>query len=310
MSKNKNQFTDKLITILTFLSAFAIILLAGGIFLTLMYESLPAIKKFGVFSFLTSTNWDTINEEFGAGSGIFGTIVTTTLALIFATPVSLGIAIFVTEIAPNSLRNFIALSIELLAAIPSIIYGMWGLYTLSPLMAKYIEPSLQNSFGKIPLIGIVFSGTPLGIDILTAAMVLGVMIIPFSSSIARDSFLLTPNVVKESSYALGATKWEMITDVVIPYSKSGVIGGIFLSLGRALGETMALAFVLGNKHKIPSSLLDAADTITVTLANEFAEAHGEIYLSSLFFLALILFFISFTILALSKTILRISRRKF
>lgn len=309
MSGNKDQLTDKAVSVVTLLAALTVILLAAGIFFTLLKEALPAIKKFGVFGFIFSANWDPVNEDFRAGSAIFGTLITTSLALLIAAPASIGIAVFVTEIAPDRLKNLIGLSIELLAAIPSIIYGMWGLYTLSPIMSKTVEPMLQNSFGRIPFLGFLFSGTPLGIDILTASLILSIMIIPFSASIARDSFLLTPSVVKESSYALGATKWEMAVDVVMPYAKSGVIGGIFLSLGRALGETMALAFVLGNKHKIPTSLFDAADTITVTLANEFAEAQGEIYLSSLFFLALILFFMSFTILAAAKILLKMSQRK-
>lgn len=309
-NRRRGELADKILTSLTAISSFVIIFITLGIFIVLIKESIPAIKKFGVIDFIFSVEWDPVHEVFGAGTAIFGTLVTTSLALVIATPVSIGVAIFVTEIAPDKVKNLIGLAIELLAAIPSIIYGMWGLYTLSPIMAKIVEPALQNSIGQLPLIGHIFSGTPLGIDIFTSSVVLSIMIIPFSASIARDSFLLTPSVVKESSYALGATKWEMIVDVILPYSKSGVMGGIFLSLGRALGETMALAFVLGNKHKIPTSLLDAADTITVTLANEFAEASGELYLSSLFYLALILFFMSFVILAIAKSVLRFSQRRY
>ena len=215
-----------------------------------------------------------------------------------------------TEIAPNFLKGPIGGAIELLAAIPSIIYGMWGLFTLAPIMSKYIEPALQNTLGKLPVLEILFKGTPLGIDIFTASIILSIMIIPFTASISRDAFNLTPNVVKESAYAIGATKWEVVKNVVLPYSKLGVFGGAALSLGRALGETMAVAFVLGNNHKIATSLLDAASTITVTLANEFAEADSDIYLSSLYYLALVLFVLSFAILAIAKFFLLKAEKRY
>jgi phosphate transport system permease protein len=227
-----------------------------------------------------------------------------------AIPIAIGIAIFVTEIAPGFLKGPIGIAIELLAAIPSIIYGMWGLFTLAPIMANHIEPALQNSIGKIPGVGILFEGTPMGIDLLTASVILSIMIIPFTASISRDAFNLTPSVIKESAYAIGATKWEVVKNVVIPYSKLGVFGGIILSLGRAIGETMAVAFVLGNKHQITSSLLDAAATITVTLANEFTEADTDLYLSSLFYLALILFILSFVTLFIAKFFLLRAERKY
>ncbi|OGQ35380.1 MAG: phosphate ABC transporter permease subunit PstC, partial [Deltaproteobacteria bacterium RIFCSPLOWO2_01_FULL_42_9] len=204
----------------------------------------------------------------------------------------------------------ISVAIELLAAIPSIIYGMWGLFTLAPIMAKYVEPALQNSIGRVPVAGILFHGTAMGIDLLTASIILSIMIIPFTASISRDAFNLTPAVVKESAYALGATKWEVVKSVVLPYSKLGVFGGIILSLGRALGETMAVAFVLGNNHQITSSLLDAAATITVTLANEFTEADNDLYLSSLFYLALLLFVLSFITLAAAKFFLLKAERRY
>jgi phosphate transport system permease protein len=227
-----------------------------------------------------------------------------------AIPAAVGIAIFITEIAPNFLKGPIGVAVELLAAIPSIIYGMWGLFTLAPIMSKYIEPALQKSFGKLPLLGMLFQGTPMGIDIFTASVILSIMIIPFTASISRDAFNLTPAVVKESAYAIGATKWEVIKNIVLPYSKLGVFGGIALSLGRALGETMAVAFVLGNKHEITTSLFDAAATITVTLANEFTEADSDIYLSSLFYLALALFVLSFIILAVAKFFLLKAERRY
>lgn len=271
-----------------------------GILYILIAESSPAIKKFGIIEFITSTDWNPVKESFGAATNIYGTIVTTILSLTLALPVALGIAIFVTEISPNILKGPVGIAIELLAAIPSIIYGMWGLFTLSPIMSNYIEPFLKKMTAGIPFVEILFVGTPMGIDILTAAVILSIMIIPFTASISRDAFNLTPVVVKESAYALGATKWEVIKNIVIPYSKLGVFGGIVLSLGRALGETMAVAFVLGNNHKIATSFFDAAATITVTLANEFAEADNDVYLSSLFYLALILFVMSFVILAIAK----------
>ena len=250
-----------------------------------------------------------MTESFGAATTLFGTAVTTALSLVIAIPTALGIAIFVTEIAPDFMKGPIGGAIELLAAIPSIIYGMWGLFTLAPLMSTYIEPALQASIGRLPVVGALFQGTPMGIDLFTASVILAIMIIPFTASISRDAFNLTPSIVKESAYAVGATKWEVMKNVVIPYSRLGIFGGVALSFGRALGETMALAFVLGNNHQITSSLFDAAATITVTLANEFTEATTKIYLSSLFYLALLLFILSFIILAGAKMFLVRSRKK-
>lgn len=276
----------------------------------LFSESSLAIKKFGVFHFIFSTDWNAVKGSFGAATNLFGTAVTTGLSLLMAIPVAIGVAIFVTEISPNFLKGPISVAIELLAAIPSIIYGMWGLFTLAPIMSQYIEPALQNSIGRIPIAGVLFHGTAMGIDLLTASVILSIMIIPFTSSISRDAFNLTPAVVKESAYALGATKWEVVKSVVIPHSRLGVFGGIILSLGRALGETMAVAFVLGNNHQITSSLLDAAATITVTLANEFTEADNDLYLSSLFYLALLLFVLSFITLAIAKFFLLKAERRY
>jgi phosphate transport system permease protein len=292
------------------MASFTVIVLIVGILYVLISESSLAIHKFGVAKFLTSTDWDPVKESFGAATNIFGTVVTTALSLLFAIPVAIGIAIFITEIAPKFIKGPVGIGIELLAAIPSIIYGMWGLFALSPIMSNYVEPFLKRITAHIPLVSVLFQGTPLGIDILTASVILSIMIIPFTASISRDAFNLTPEVVKESAYALGATKWEVVKNVVIPYSKLGVFGGVVLSLGRALGETMAVAFVLGNNHKITSSLLDAAATITVTLANEFAEADKDIYLSSLFYLALVLFVLSFITLAVAKFLLLRAERKY
>lgn len=306
----KKNPVDLVFSTITAIAASTVIILILGIFYVLVLESSPALKKFGIIEFLTSTDWNPVTESFGALTNIYGTVITTLLAMAFAMPVAIGIAIFVTEIAPDFLKGPIGIAIELLAAIPSIIYGMWGLFTLSPIMSTHVEPFLQKATSGIPLVSILFEGTPMGIDILTASVILSIMIIPFTASIARDSFQLTPAVVKESAYAIGATKWEVVKNVVLPYSKLGVFGGVVLSLGRALGETMAIAFVLGNNHRITTSLLDAAATITVTLANEFAEADNDIYLSSLFYLALLLFVMSFVTLAIAKIFLLKAERKY
>ena len=304
------NIADLLFSGLTGIAAFTVIVLILGVLATLLWESWPAIRRFGFFDFLFTVQWDPVKQVFGAASTVYGTMVTTLLALLIAIPTAVGIAIFVTEIAPNFLKGPIGAAIELLAAIPSIIYGMWGLFTLAPLMAKYIEPFLKRTLGTIPVLEVLFRGTPMGIDLLTASVILAIMIIPFTASISRDAFNLTPPVVKESAYAMGATRWEVVKDVVLPYSKLGVFGGMALSLGRALGETMAVAFVLGNSHKIATSLFDAASTITVTLANEFAEADSDLYLSSLYYLALVLFGLSFITLATAKIFLLRAEKKY
>ena len=307
--KRKNP-VDLIFSSITGLASVTVIIFIIGIVYVLMSESSLAIEKFGILKFLSSTEWNPVKEDFGALTNIYGTVLTTFLSLLFAIPVAIGIAIFVTEIAPDFLKGPIGIAIELLAAIPSIIYGMWGLFTLSPIMSNHIEPFLKKVTAGIPLVNILFQGTPMGIDILTASVILSIMIIPFTASISRDSFNLTPSVVKESAYAIGATQWEVVKNVVLPYSKLGVFGGVVLSLGRALGETMAVAFVLGNNHRITTSLLDAAATITVTLANEFAEADNDVYLSSLFYLALVLFVMSFITLAIAKFFLLKAERKY
>ncbi len=306
----KKNPIDFLFGTLTGIASLSVVVLIGGIFVALLIESIPAIERFGIIRFITTVDWDPVAEVFGAASTLYGTAVTTVLSLLFAIPVAIGIAIFITEISPNFLKGPIGTAIELLAAIPSIIYGMWGLFTLAPIMEEYIEPFLQSSLGRVPLLGILFQGTPMGIDLFTASVILSIMIIPFTASVARDSFNLTPSIVKESAYAVGATRWEVVKDVVLPYSKLGVFGGVVLSLGRALGETMAVAFVLGNNHQITSSLFDAAATITVSLANEFTEADTDIYLSSLYYLALLLFVMSFVTLAIAKLFLLRAERRY
>ncbi len=298
--KRKLPISDIIFGIISFSASFLVLTLIFSTILVLYNESSLAIHRFGILNFIFTENWDPVNEIFGAAAPLYGTFVTTVLSLLFAIPVALGIAIFLTEVSPHFLKTPIGIAIEMLAAIPSIIYGMWGLFTLAPIMAEYVEPALQKTLGQIPLIGKLFEGEPQGIDLFTASVVLSIMIIPFIASIARDSLNLTPNIMKESAYALGATKWDVVKDIMIPYAKLGIYGGIVLALGRALGETMAVAFVLGNNHQITLSLFEAAATITVTLANEFTEADTDIYLSSLFYLALILFVLSFVILAVAK----------
>ena len=282
--------------------ASSVLVLCAAIIWVLVQESLPAIRKFG-FSFLVRSEWNPVLEQFGGAGALLGTLIVTLIALLIAIPVSLGIAIFVTEVAPKFMRGVVGGAVELLAAIPSVIYGMWGLFTLAPLMGTYIEPFLQQTLGRIPVLSQAFSGVPRGIDVLTAGVVLSIMIVPFIASVARDAFNLTPVVVRESAYATGATQWEVVRDITLPYSRYGVLGGIVLAMGRAIGETMAVAFVLGNRHEIPKSLFDAATTITVTLANEFSEADKDMYYSSLFYLALTLFVASFLVLAFSRYML-------
>ncbi|WP_293444511.1 phosphate ABC transporter permease subunit PstC [Persephonella sp.] len=299
----KLPLKDIFFGIISFSASFLVLTLIFSVIVVLYKESSLAIHKFGIINFIFTEEWDPVKQVFGAAAPLFGTVVTTILSLTLAIPVALGIAIFLSEVSPHILKTPVGIAIEMLAAIPSIIYGMWGLFTLAPIMSEYIEPAIQKTLGQIPLIGKIFEGTPQGIDLFTASVVLSIMIIPFIASISRDSLNLTPDLMKESAYALGATKWDVVKDVMIPYAKLGIYGGIVLALGRALGETMAVAFVLGNRHEITTSLFDAAATITVTLANEFTEADSDIYLSSLFYLALILFVLSFIILAVAKLFL-------
>ncbi|RKQ63200.1 phosphate ABC transporter membrane protein 1 (PhoT family) [Thermovibrio guaymasensis] len=282
------------------LSALIVVFILVSLFIVLYKESSLAVSTFGVWKFITSTVWNPPMEKFGGAPAIFGTIVSTVISIAIAVPVAIGIAIFLTEIAPHFLRTPVGVAIELLAAIPSIIYGMWGLFFFAPFMRDKVQPVIHATLGKLPVIGQWFSGYTPGIGLLTASIVLSIMILPFTAAISRDSFNMVPDILKESAYALGATKWDVMKDVVIPYAKLGVIGGIILSLGRALGETMAVTFVMGNQPVIPKSLLEPATSITVTLANEFTEADTDLYLSSLFYLALILFVMSFIVIVIGK----------
>jgi phosphate transport system permease protein len=282
--------------------ALLVLMLLAGIILSLVLGSIPALNAYG-FGFLVSAEWNPVTEKFGALVPIVGTLVTSLIALLIGIPVSFGIALFLTELSPPWLRRPLGTAIELLAAIPSIIYGMWGLFVFAPVFGDHVEPLLSSTLGTLPVVGALFRGVPTGIGILTAGIILAIMVIPFIASVMRDVFEIVPAVLKESSYALGSTTWEVVWRVVLPYTKVGVVGGVMLGLGRALGETMAVTFVIGNAHKLSASLLAPGSSIASALANEFTEAVGDLYLSSLIELGLILFLITFVILALSKLLL-------
>ena len=273
-----------------------------GILISLFTGALPAIEKFGL-GFLSSSEWNPVTEDFGALVAIFGTLVTSAIALIIAVPVSFGIALFITQLAPPWLKRPIGTAIELLAAIPSIIYGMWGLFVFAPFFADHVQPWVYDHIGGWPLLGSLFQGPPMGIGMFTAGLILAIMVLPFIAAVMRDVFEVVPRVLKESAYGLGATTWEVVWNIVLPYTKVGVVGGIMLGLGRALGETMAVTFVIGNAHEINASLFMPGNTIASALANEFTEAVGQMYTSSLIYLGLILFLITFIVLALAKVLL-------
>ena len=277
--------------------------LLAGILASLIFGAWPAIKEYGL-GFLTSTVWDPVKNEYGGLVMIYGTLATSLIALVIAVPVSFGIALFLTELSPAWLKRPLGTAIELLAAVPSIVYGMWGLLVFGPILSTYVQQPLQSAFGGVPYLGALFSGPPVGIGILSAGIILAIMIIPFIASVMRDVFEVTPVLLKESAYALGSTTWEVVSRVVLPYTKAGVVGGIMLGLGRALGETMAITFVIGNFNQLDSlSLFQAANSITSALANEFAEAAEGLHQAALIYLGLVLFFITFVVLALSKLML-------
>ncbi len=292
---------DWLFEMSTMLFAFLVLASLVGIIASLVWGSLPSIHKFG-FSFITSGEWNPVTEEFGAKNAIYGTLMTSAIALMIGVPVSFGIALFLTELSPSWLKRPLGTAIELLAGIPSIIYGMWGLFVFAPWFADNIQPWLIDHLTQVPVIGFLFDGAPIGIGIFTAGLILSIMVIPFITAVMRDVFETVPTLLKESAYGLGCTTWEVVWNVVLPYTKNGVIGGIMLGLGRALGETMAITFVIGNAHDF-SSLFMPGNSIASALANEFTEAHGDIYTSALIQLGLILFFITFLVLALSKLLL-------
>lgn len=290
---------DKAFKTLTLLNAWLVLILLAGIIVSLFFGSQTTWQKEG-FGFLTKEQWDTAAGNFGALGPVAGTLITSGIALLLALPVSIGIAMFLTELAPMWLRRPLGTAIELLAAIPSIIYGMWGLFVIAPLFIKYVQPFLAITLGNLPVIGKLFSGTQLGVGVLTAGVVLAIMIVPFITAVLRDVFSLVPPMLKESAYGLGATTWEVVRNVVIPYTKIGMVGGVMLGLGRALGETMAVTFVIGNAHGLNLSLFAPGNSIASTLANEFNEASSDEHRSALLALALVLFLITTIVLAFAK----------
>jgi phosphate transport system permease protein len=308
MPAARTALVDKLFRSGTMLSAAIVFAAVAGTLLALFLGALPALQKFGP-GFLHSTAWNPVTENFGALVAIFGTLVSSAIAMIIAVPLSFGIALFITELAPRWLKRPIGTAIELLAAIPSIIYGMWGLFIFAPIFADHVQPWITDHFADWPLIGPLFDGPPMGIGMFTAGLILAIMIMPFITAVMRDVFEIVPSVLKESAYGLGATTSEVVVKVVLPYTKVGVLGGIMLGLGRALGETMAVTFVIGNAHRIHASLFMPGTTISATLANEFTEAVGEIYTSSLLALGLILFLITFVVLALAQLLLLRTRTR-
>lgn len=301
-TKRQPKTGDFLFRLLTMSMAYLVLALLGGAALSMLWGGRLAFQTFGI-DFLVGTDWDAVARKFAAFVPIYGTIVSATIAIVIAVPVSLGIAIFLSEVAPKWLRAPVSTAIELLAAIPSIIYGMWGLFVFVPIMGKYVEPFLHRYLGGIPVIGKLFQGPPIGIGMLTAGIILGIMIIPFITAVMRDVFLQVPQVLKESALALGATTWEVMRAVVLPYTRTAVVGAVFLGLGRALGETMAVTFVLGNAHDLNFSLLMPGNSIAAAIANEFTEADSEIYLSSLIALGFLLFVVTFITLVIAKLLL-------
>ena len=296
------QLGDAIYRHLTRTAAITVLVILGGIIISLVDGSWLALRTFGL-NFLAVDTWNPVTEKFGAIAPIYGTLVTSFVAMLIAVPVGLFIALFLTELCPMWLRRPIGIAIELLAGIPSIIYGIWGLFVFAPFLQQYVQPFLINVFGEIPVLSTLFAGPPYGIGILTAGLILAIMVLPFITSISRDVFTAVPPVLKEAAYGLGCTTWEVVRYVVLPYARVGVIGGVMLGLGRALGETMAVTFVIGNAHRISGSLLAPGTTISATIANEFTEAVGDLYTSALIALGLILFVITFIVLAAARYML-------
>jgi phosphate transport system permease protein len=302
------QLGDAAFRHLTRAAAFAVLIILSGVIVSLVLGAWPALSQFG-FGFLVSERWNPVTENFGALAPIYGTLVTSFIAMLIAVPVGLLIAMFLTELCPQWLRRPIGIAIELLAGIPSIIYGIWGLFIFAPFLQETLQPALINTLGELPILSALFEGPPYGIGVLTAGLILAIMVLPFITSISRDVFEAVPTVLKEAAYGVGCTTWEVVRYVVLPYARVGVIGGIMLGLGRALGETMAVTFVIGNAHKVHASVLAPGTTISATIANEFTEAVGDLYTSSLIALGLILFVITFIVLSAARLMLaRINRR--
>jgi phosphate transport system permease protein len=308
LPSRRHRYADNVFRGVTrFFTVFVLLILAG-IIVTLFSGSLPALREFGARFFITA-EWNPVTDIYGGLVPIVGTLVTSLIAMAIAVPISFGIAVFLTHIAPPWLRRPLGVTIELLAAVPSIIYGMWGLFVLAPFLAADVYPWINDNLGQWPVIGQFFQGPPMGIGILTAGLILAIMVIPFISAVMRDVFQVVPVLLKESAFGLGSTTWEVVWHVVLPYTRVGVIGGVLLGLGRALGETMAVTFVIGNAHRLSASLLMPGNTISAALANEFTEAVGELYLSSLILLGMTLFGITFIVLSLSKLVLlRLEKR--
>ncbi|HWN50936.1 MAG TPA: phosphate ABC transporter permease subunit PstC [Xanthobacteraceae bacterium] len=308
MTLGRLRLGDMLFHHSTRAAAILVLIILSGVIIALIQGSLPALQAFG-FNFLIEERWNPVTERFGALAPIYGTLVTSLIAMLIAVPLGLLIALFLTELCPPWLRRPIGIAIELLAGIPSIIYGIWGLFVFAPFLQRTLQPFLIDIFGSIPVLSSVFEGPPYGIGMLTAGLILAVMVLPFVASISRDVFEAVPPVLKEAAYGVGCTTWEVVRNVVLPYARVGVIGGVMLGLGRALGETMAVTFVIGNAHRISASILAPGTTISATIANEFTEAVGDIYTSALIALGLILFAITFIVLAAARLMLmRIERR--
>jgi phosphate transport system permease protein len=296
------RLTDKLFHGVTRGAALAVLALLGGVIVALVIGAAPALGTFGI-GFLFDQSWNPVTEKFGALAPIYGTLVTSAVAMLIAVPIGLMVAFFLTELCPKPLRRPIGVAIELLAGIPSIIYGIWGLFVFAPFLQKYVQPFLIATFEPVPGLNLLFAGPPYGIGMLTAGLILAIMVLPFVTSISRDVFDAVPPVLKEAAYGVGCTTWEVFRFVVLPFTKVGVIGGFMLGLGRALGETMAVTFVIGNAHHVSASLLAPGTTISASIANEFTEAVGDLYTSSLVALGLILFCITFIVLAIARTML-------
>jgi len=296
------KLLDQIFHALTLCASIAILVVLGSVFVSLGEGSLPAIKAFG-FSFLSTSVWNPVTDKFGALAPVYGTLVTSFLAMLLAVPVGIGTAIFLSMLCPERLKQPIGIAVELLAGIPSIIYGLWGLFVFSPFLQMHFQPFMIDAFSDVPVLRGLFAGPPYGIGIFTASVILAIMILPFIASISRDVFETVPKVLKESAFAIGCTKWEVISNVILPYTRTGVAGGAMLALGRALGETMAVTFVIGNAHRISGSLFAPGTTISATIANEFTEAVGSLYTSSLIELGLVLFFITFVVLAIARLML-------
>jgi phosphate transport system permease protein len=294
--------TDSQFHALTRAAAILVLLLLGGVAVSLFLGAWPALSHFGP-AFLVTESWNPVREKFGALAPIYGTLVTSAIAILIAVPIGIGIAIFLTELCPRPLRRPIGMAVELLAGIPSIIYGIWGLFVFAPFMQTVVQPFVIGLFHDVPGLSALFAGPPYGIGILTSGLILAIMVLPFISSITRDVFDTVPAMLKESAYGIGCTTWEVTRRVVIPYTRVGIMGGVMLGLGRALGETMAVTFVIGNAHRIHASLFAPGTTISASIANEFTEAVGDLYTSSLVALGLILFVITFLILAAARLML-------